>query len=112
MYDISLRLPTYTGRENIEMLINRIFSSIPDVEDIIVDDDSPDRTWAAAESLRKQYPRMKVHRRANQRGLTSAIRAGIDTAEGKSVGWLDCDLSMPLELFKRMSRYKLDFITG
>jgi dolichol-phosphate mannosyltransferase len=105
MYDISLILPTYNERENIEMLIKRIFSSIQNVEVIIVDDDSPDRTWAAAETLRKKYPSVKVHRRVNQRGLTSAIQAGIDTAEGKSVGWLDCDLSMPPELFKNMSEH-------
>ncbi len=105
MCDISLILPTYNERENIEMLIIRIFSSIPDAEVIIIDDDSPDRTWEAAESLQKKYPMLKVYRRVNQRGLTSAIQTGVDNSIGKSVGWLDCDLSMPPELFKIMYQY-------
>ncbi|MDP2646803.1 MAG: glycosyltransferase [Desulfobacterales bacterium] len=104
MGNISLILPTYNERDNIEALIHRIFSALGDAEVIVVDDDSPDRTWQAAQALCNRYPQLKVFRRTHERGLRSAIQAGIDQAEGMFVGWMDCDLSMPPEVFLDMAR--------
>jgi len=103
MRDISLILPTYNECNNIGSLIHRIFSAMPGAEVIVVDDDSPDETWRFAKELCKRYPSLKVHRRIGERGLRSAIQEGIDMAEGDYVGWLDCDLTMPPELFVDMT---------
>lgn len=104
MSDISLILPTYNEGKNIEILIRRIFLALGSVQVIVIDDDSPDRTWEVAQGLRDEYPGLTVHRRIGERGLTSAIGKGIELSVGEYVGWLDCDLSMPPELFAEMMR--------
>ncbi|MFH1481505.1 MAG: polyprenol monophosphomannose synthase [Pseudomonadota bacterium] len=103
MFNLSLILPTYNEHQNIGILIHRIFTVMGGAEVIVVDDDSPDGTWEVVQALCEKYPRLRVHRRIQERGLRSAIQAGIDMSEEPFVGWLDCDLSMPPELFVEMA---------
>ncbi|MBN2688023.1 MAG: polyprenol monophosphomannose synthase [Deltaproteobacteria bacterium] len=114
MDTVSIILPTYNERDTIEPLITRLFNALPDAEVIVVDDDSPDGTWHIAQALQPKHPRLKVHRRLNERGLTTAIQAGIDLSTGDLVGWLDCDLSMPPAVFTRMIPHfeTADFVLG
>jgi dolichol-phosphate mannosyltransferase len=97
--DITIILPTYNERDNITALIQRGLKALDDyqVEMLVIDDDSPDRTWQAVEELARQDERVRLIRRSGQRGLTSAITTGITHARGAWVGWMDCDLSMPPE---------------
>lgn len=100
-------LPTYNERDNIVPLIERLLKANDDPYMVlVVDDNSPDGTWQAVEALQEQYNRpdaLKVAlvRRTNEKGLTSAIQRGIDTAihdyGAEVVTWMDCDLSMPPE---------------
>ncbi len=61
-------------------------------EVIIVDDDSPDRTWEVAEGLRGQYPHLRVIRRVGKKGLSSAVTDGCDAATGDILVVMDSDL--------------------
>lgn len=98
-------LPTYNERENIGPLIEGILAhAITPHLVLVVDDDSPDGTWQVVESLmaRLNTPhatRLALIRRTDEKGLTSAIQHGIDTAiytfGADIVTWMDCDLSMP-----------------
>ncbi len=90
--EISVVLPTFCEAENIAAMIRRLQAAIPNAEIIVVDDDSPDLTWqiAAAAGAR-------AIRRRGERGLASALKRGIDEAEGEIVVWMDADLSMPPE---------------
>ena len=90
-------LPTYNERENIGLLIDelsRILDSQRDFEIIVVDDDSPDKTWKIVEEKAKKDGRIRLLRRVGKRGLTSALNDGIAIAEGEIVGWMDCDFQM------------------
>ncbi|MDP5018535.1 MAG: glycosyltransferase, partial [Dolichospermum sp.] len=75
---LSLVIPTYKERDNIKNVVN-ILSELLDkaipgnYELIIVDDDSPDRTWEVAQSLISDYPQLRVMRRQEERGLSSAV---------------------------------------
>jgi dolichol-phosphate mannosyltransferase len=71
---------------------------------LVVDDNSPDGTGEVVEEMaaRTNTPeatRVLLLRRVGEKGLTSAIQAGIDAAmhtHGAAiVTWMDCDLSMP-----------------
>mgnify|MGYP005841260609 FL=1 len=97
--DITLILPTYNERDNIVPLIQRALRALADyqTEVLVVDDDSPDGTWQVVSQLAEQDERVRLIRRTQERGLTSAILTGIDAAHGAWVGWMDCDLSMPPE---------------
>jgi dolichol-phosphate mannosyltransferase len=107
-------LPTYNEAANIEPLIRGILdSAITRHMVLVVDDDSPDGTWQvvqrmAAQENRGGQTRVVLIRRMHERGLTSAIQRGIDTAiytfGADIVTWMDCDLSMPPEDVPRLVR--------
>jgi len=103
--DITVVLPTFNERENIAPLIERGLAALAayDAEMLVVDDDSPDGTWQAVAALAERNPRVRLIRRIGERGLTSAIAAGIAAARGAWVGWMDCDLSMPPEDLPRLA---------
>ena len=62
---------------------------------IVVDDDSPDRTWENAQSITAQYPHLKVIRRQDGRGLATAVIRGWQAAQGEILGVIDADLQHP-----------------
>jgi dolichol-phosphate mannosyltransferase len=73
-------IPTYEERENIGRMIDEIFIHAPDVDLLVVDDDSPDRTWELVESRAADDPRIHLIRRMDQRGLGTAYVAGFTFA--------------------------------
>jgi dolichol-phosphate mannosyltransferase len=108
--DITIVLPTLNERDNIVPLIHRGLAALGDyrVEMLVVDDDSPDGTWQVVAELGEQDPRVRLIRRTEERGLTSAIATGIGQARGAWVGWMDCDLSMPPEHLPRLAAVLAD----
>ena len=76
-------MPSYNERENIPEAIHRIADTLGDslLEIIIVDDDSPDKTWELVEEMHKEDARFKVIRRTKKRGLASALADGTNAAE-------------------------------
>lgn len=107
----SIILPTYNEKENIVKLIEKIktaFSTAKiQVEVIVVDDNSPDGT---AEQVRKHFKRptksfeVKLFERKAERGLPTAIRYGMDRAEGDLIGAMDTDLSHPVKCLTKMAK--------
>jgi dolichol-phosphate mannosyltransferase len=99
---ISIIVPTYNERENIEVLIKKVFEiskqSKLDLEVIVVDDDSPDLTWLAVEKLRAEYKNLQIIRRLSKKGLASAVINGLKISKGNIIGVIDADLSHPPEL--------------
>ncbi|MFQ6014167.1 MAG: polyprenol monophosphomannose synthase [Anaerolineae bacterium] len=99
MFQVSVILPTYNERENIGPLIAAIHENVPEpTQIIVVDDDSPDRTWQAVEEIAKADGTVQLLRRVGRKGLTSAIAEGINLARGEVIVWMDCDFSMPPEV--------------
>jgi dolichol-phosphate mannosyltransferase len=91
-------LPTYNERENIPILIDCILRHVrPPVQVLVVDDDSPDGTWQVVAEIAARDRRVRLLHRTTERGLTSAIWAGIRAADTDAVSWMDCDLAMPPE---------------
>lgn len=113
---ISVILPTYNERENISPLVEQTFQYLgDDAEVIVVDDDSPDGTWAVVQEMIRTHGRLRLLRRTSERGLVSALRAGVDLAGADVVAWMDCDLSMPPSLlgtFLKKIREGYDMVFG
>jgi len=98
----SLVIPTYNECPNVKSIVEQLTQlldgSIPgDYELIVVDDDSPDRTWEVALSLTPEYPQLRVMRREDERGLSTAVIRGWQAALGEVLGVIDADLQHPPE---------------
>jgi len=95
---VSIVLPTYNEKDTIALLVEEILRRISsDSEIIVVDDDSPDGTGDIVEKVGEKDLRVRLLRR-KERGLTSALRAGIDAARHDTVIWLDADFAHPPEV--------------
>src|SRR4029079_2227775 len=75
-----------------------------DYELIVVDDDSPDRTWELASELTAQYAKLRVVRRAYERGLSTAVIRGWQIARGEVLAVIDADLQHPPEVTVQLWR--------
>lgn len=89
---ISIILPTYNESENIKIIIPKIFRILSDydIEVIVVDDNSPDKTWIVVKELSKKY-NIKLIRRPKKLGLATAILEGILNASNEICIVMDAD---------------------
>ncbi len=96
-YSVSIILPTYNERENIIPLLRRLTDILSEksYEIVVVDDDSPDGTWKFVQEEMYHHSTIKLIRRTDKHGLTSALNAGIDASAGDVVVWLDSDFQHP-----------------
>ena len=95
MIACSIVIPTYNERDNILVLIDRLqaaFAGRCRYEILVVDDDSPDGTWAAVEERMRTDATVRLFRRIDRRGLSSAIVDGITSAKGQTIVVMDADL--------------------
>jgi len=109
---VSIILPTLNEAGNITSLIECTVEAlqkagINEIEIIVVDDDSSDRTWEIASGIVSLPARVKVIRRMENHGLTASLSAGIEAARQPVLVWLDCDFSHPPERIPQML-YMLD----
>ena len=99
---VSVILPTYNEREAILPMVREVLASVPEAEVVVVDDDSPDQTWAQVEQAFMGDRRVRVLRRIGRRGLPSALAEGLAHAKGDALVWLDADGSMPAAVIPQL----------
>jgi dolichol-phosphate mannosyltransferase len=104
---VSVIMPTLNEAGNIVSLIQCTVDSIrkagiDEIEVIVVDDDSPDRTWEIASQIICPPACIEVIRRMEDHGLTASLSAGIEAARHNVIVWLDCDYSHPPERIPQM----------
>ncbi len=100
----SLIIPTYNERENILSLLEQVAKALKgrEYEVIVVDDNSPDQTWKAVEEYQTTHPWIRLKRRLNKRGLSSAVLEAFEIANGDIFGVMDADHSHDPELLPKM----------
>lgn len=85
-------LPTYNEAENVADIVERFRMHAPDVDILIVDDDSPDGTGRIADALVERDPSVHVLHRARKEGLGAAYLHGFAWAAGQGYGVIvECD---------------------
>jgi dolichol-phosphate mannosyltransferase len=103
----SLIVPTYNESRNVERLLQILCGILDNAlgdnyELIIVDDNSPDFTWQIACEFQPQYPKLRVMRREQEKGLSTAVIRGWQVADGEILGVIDGDLQHPPEVLLNM----------
>lgn len=116
---LSIIVPTYHEAENLPILVGRIAATMEKTsikwEVIVVDDNSQDSTVSVCEALAKLHP-LQLIVRTNERGLSSAVIAGMQASSSDVVLCMDADLSHPAEsiptMFNTLSEPDCDFVIG
>lgn len=116
---LSIVVPTYREAENLPTLVQRIDAATSSAqiscEILIVDDNSCDGTEEVCRELAQRRP-VKLIVREKERGLSSAVIAGMRIARGDVLLVLDADLSHPPEkipdLYDAIASGAADFAIG
>ena len=97
MSDSLVIIPTYNEKENVEKMINTVFSLEKDFHLLIVDDGSPDGTADIVRAQQQKYPgRLFMIERQGKLGLGTAYIAGFRYGLEKGYDFIfemDCDFS-------------------
>ncbi|MEO2166986.1 MAG: polyprenol monophosphomannose synthase [bacterium] len=93
-------VPTYNERGNIEKLLPALLAIAPEIDVVVVDDQSPDGTGDAVEAIAAELGRIHLVRRGKKEGLGPAYRAGFKKAldlGAEYIVQMDADFSHPLD---------------
>ncbi len=116
-------LPTYNERKNISLILDKLLVTFKSIKDfdmsiLVVDDNSPDKTWEVVEKYAKQHQNIVLLFREKKQGLGAAYIAGMNYAIKKLkadfVFNMDADMSHDPNLIHRMLDLtdKYDLIIG
>jgi dolichol-phosphate mannosyltransferase len=98
-------VPTYDERENLEWIVGRLRAAVPEVDVLVVDDDSPDGTGDVADALAAEDAAVTVLHRREKAGLGAAYLDGFRVALERGydvVGEMDADGSHAPEQLPRL----------
>ena len=117
---VSVIVPTYREAENLPRLIPQAAAALGSRdwtwEMIVIDDNSPDGTREVLAELAKQWPQFRYLIRDKDRGLSSAVLAGLAMAQYDYLLVMDADLSHPPEsipaLIGPLLQGRADFTIG
>ena len=97
----SIVLSTYNEANYIENTISELEKNIPNLEIVIVDDNSSDGTIEIIKKL-NQNNKYKVVFRKKSRNLASAFVRGLTETTGDNIGWIDTNMSELAPKFAEM----------
>ncbi len=95
---LSVVIPAHNEEGNIPILMKEldemIRSSGLDIEVVLVDDGSTDRTLEQAKEAEKKYPWLKVVRHGKKMGVSHALKTGFRVATGDAYMFFPADLQV------------------
>ena len=97
---VSIILSTFNEKISIEFTISELIKHLPDVEIIVVDDNSPDGTLEILKKI--NYENLKIFSRKKAKGLASAFLLGLINTRGDIIGWVDSNMGQVVEKFPEM----------
>lgn len=107
---ISVIVPVYNVEKYLDNCVESIVNqTYKDLEIILVDDGSPDNCPAMCDEWAKKDKRIKVIHKQNG-GLSSARNAGLETATGEYVAFVDSDDSIDINMYEIMENMFSDDI--
>ncbi|MFZ0549158.1 MAG: glycosyltransferase family 2 protein [Candidatus Promineifilaceae bacterium] len=112
MTTLSVIIPAYNEENGIEEIIHRVLAIRPalaevgigELELVVVDDCSADRTAELAASI----DGVRLIQHEHNRGYGGALKTGFGNAQGELVGFLDADGTYPPEYFPKLCAAVLD----
>ncbi len=110
--DLSIVSPVYRGEKMLTELVSRIHKAVSplteDYEIILVNDCSPDNSWAKIEEICTEDKMVKGINLSRNFGQPYAITAGLTYASGNYIAVIDCDLQNKPEDLAALYRKALE----
>ena len=119
--ELSIVVPVYNSANSIPELLDRLTRAVGALTDrfeiILVEDGSPDESWAAIEAVRDRYAKNLVAVQLMRNfGQHNALMCGLGVARGDYIVTMDDDLQNPPEeigkLLQRIRQGDLDLVYG
>ncbi len=112
MTELSIVIPAYNEEHGIESIARRVLATreglakvgVDDLELLIVDDGSRDRTAEVAAAI----DGVTLIRHPRNRGYGAALKTGFSRARGELIGFLDADGTYPPEFFPELCRLAMN----
>lgn len=103
-YSLTVVVPTYNEAENIQPLYSQISQSLGGInyEVVFVDDDSLDGTSEQVNQLMDKYDNVRLIKRINKRGLSSACIDGFASSNAQYLAVIDADLQHDPKVLAQM----------
>lgn len=90
-------IPTYNERQNVGLIVEAIFEILPDIDILVVDDNSPDGTKEVVENLQKKFQNLNLLVREKKEGIgkayINAFEEVLKDPDAKSIIMMDADFS-------------------
>lgn len=116
MIKVSVIVPVYNGEKYIDRCMQCLMKqTLGEIELILVNDASTDKSAELLENWRKQYPdKIRVLCSEINRGAGGARNMGVDLAQGEYIGFVDCDdvidETMYEKLYQKASEEDCDIV--
>lgn len=112
---VSILIPVYNTEEFLPKCLDSIVNqTYPNLQVVIIDDGSKDKSLCIAQKYAKQYPYIEVYHQKNQ-GVASTRNNLLDKVKGDYVLFVDsddwCELDMINYLLDKAVEYKADMVT-
>jgi hypothetical protein len=112
MHALSVVIPAYNEEDGIADIVERVLAvrgslaevNVPELELIVVDDGSHDRTADIVEN----YSEVHLIRHATNKGYGAALKTGFHNAKGDLLAFLDADGTYPPEFFPRLCQAAIE----
>jgi len=112
MHALSVVIPAYNEENGIADIVERVLSvkeplaeaGVSDMELIVVDDGSRDRTAEIVE----RCPDVRLIRHATNKGYGAALKTGFSNAKGDLLAFLDADGTYPPEFFPKLCQVAIE----
>lgn len=112
-YELTIVVPIYNEQDNMERLERELAAFLPKARVkacvLLVNDGSKDNSLQLMKEACKRNPDFFYISSTQNHGLSTALKAGIDTAESRYVGYIDSDLQTNPEDFNLLLEYAPDF---
>lgn len=116
MSTLSIVIPAYNEEQGITQIIERVHAVRPqlletgleDIELLVVNDGSRDKTFLVARSKEKDIPELRVIDHPKNKGYGAALKTGFSEARGELIGFLDADGTYPPESFPDLCLKAMD----
>ena len=103
MIKVSVISPIYNREQWVENLLNNLQAqTLKEIEFIIIDDGSSDKTYSKLKRKTGKDKRFVLLKSATNQGPYHARNMGLIRAKGEYIGFFDCDDKIPVDYFQSL----------